>query len=94
MALVYTPVIAYLHNHPLLSALRNIRKYRGTSQSLELNNRLADAERRYKKALASNEASHTFFANMSHELRTPFQGLLGMLDLVGNSPWMQRNANT
>ncbi|MDP2092519.1 MAG: ATP-binding protein, partial [Hydrogenophaga sp.] len=102
LALVYTPVIAYLHNHPLLSALltglvgvaigaalvvlRNIRKYRGTSQSLELNNRLADAERRYKKALASNEASHTFFANMSHELRTPFQGLLGMLDLVGNSP--------
>ena len=95
-------MIAYLQNYPLLSALlagllglatgaalvvlRNIRKYRGTSKSLELNHRLEDAENRYQKEVASNEANHTFFANMSHELRTPFQGLLGMLDLVGDSP--------
>lgn len=69
-----------------LVALRNFLKYRGTSRSHELSNRLKDAEKRYEKELASNEASHAFFANMSHELRTPFQGLLGMLDLVGNSP--------
>ncbi|MDP2419036.1 MAG: ATP-binding protein [Hydrogenophaga sp.] len=95
-------MIAYLQNYPLLSALLaalvglvagaalvaayNIRKYRGTSQSSELNNRLKEAENRYEKELASNEANHAFFANMSHELRTPFQGLLGMLDLMGNSP--------
>lgn len=69
-----------------LVVLYNIRKYRGTSRSKELNHQLEDAENRYKKELASNEANHTFFANMSHELRTPFQGLLGMLDLVGHSP--------
>lgn len=96
------PVIALLQDAPLLlaslaglaglgagaalMALRNFLKYRGTSRSHELSNRLRDAEKRYEKELASNEASHAFFANMSHELRTPFQGLLGMLDLVGNSP--------
>jgi two-component system, sensor histidine kinase len=67
-------------------AWRNIRKYRGSSRSFELSRRLQDAEHRYEKELASREASHAFFANMSHELRTPFQGLLGMLDLVGDSP--------
>lgn len=95
-------MIAYLQNHPFVFALlaalvglatgmalvtlRNIRKYRGTSKSLELNNRLQEVESRYKQELASNEANHAFFANMSHELRTPFQGLLGMLDLMGESP--------
>lgn len=64
----------------------NIRKYRGTSRSVELNRRLQDAESRYEKEVATKEANTAFFANMSHELRTPFQGLLGMLDLVGNSP--------
>ena len=65
---------------------RNIRKFRGTSRSFELTRRLEIVEDRYEKALASREASHAFFANMSHELRTPFQGLLGMLDLVSESP--------
>ena len=64
----------------------NIRKYRDTAQSFELSRRLKDAETRYEQELASKEANHAFFANMSHELRTPFQGLLGMLDLVGDSP--------
>lgn len=97
-----TPVIAYLQNTPLLFALLtglvglatgmglviayNIRKYRGGSKSLELNSRLQEVESRYKQERASNEANHAFFANMSHELRTPFQGLLGMLDLLGESP--------
>jgi two-component system, sensor histidine kinase len=67
-------------------AWHNIRKYRGSSRSFELSRRLQDAELRYETELASREASHAFFANMSHELRTPFQGLLGMLDLVGDSP--------
>lgn len=50
-----------------------------------LNSRLQAAESRYKQEVASNEANRAFFANMSHELRTPFQGLLGMLDLIGES---------
>lgn len=69
-----------------LAITLNIRKYRGSSKSFELTQRLKDAETRYEQELASKEANHAFFANMSHELRTPFQGLLGMLDLVGESP--------
>ena len=64
----------------------NIHKYRGSARSFELTQRLEDAELRYKRELASKEANHAFFANMSHELRTPFQGLLGMLELIGDSP--------
>ena len=70
-----------------LAVIFNIRRYRGdSSKSFELTRRLKDAENRYEQELASKEASHAFFANMSHEIRTPFQGLLGMLDLVGDSP--------
>ncbi len=95
-------MITYLQDNPLLGAFLaslvgvvvgaalavtfNIRKYKGTSKSFELTRRLQDAETRYEQELASKEANHAFFANMSHELRTPFQGLLGMLDLVGESP--------
>jgi signal transduction histidine kinase/DNA-binding LytR/AlgR family response regulator len=69
-----------------LCSMRNSKKYRGSSKALELCQRLENAERRYQAELASREASHAFFANMSHELRTPFQGLMGMLELVRDSP--------
>lgn len=39
--------------------------------------------------LAAETAARTksqFLANMSHELRTPFQGVLGMLQLLGKTP--------
>jgi len=95
-------VINYFQDHPLIASLLtslvgvvvgaglafafNVRKYRGTSKSHELSKRLVDAESRYEKEVATKEANTAFFANMSHELRTPFQGLLGMLDLIGHSP--------
>jgi CheY-like chemotaxis protein/HPt (histidine-containing phosphotransfer) domain-containing protein len=37
-------------------------------------------------ALAASQAKSEFLANISHELRTPMNGLLGMLDLVLDSP--------
>jgi len=96
------PLTDLIHGQPLVGSLLsglfglltgaglvvvfNVRKYRGKSRSVELSRRLQDAESRYEKEVATKEANTAFFANMSHELRTPFQGLLGMLDLVGNSP--------
>lgn len=100
--IIRMPLLEPLLNQPLIVALLagcvgmaagaglvvayNIRKYRGRSRSVEWNNRLKEAESRYERAVAIKEAHTAFFANMSHELRTPFQGLLGMLDLIGKSP--------
>jgi signal transduction histidine kinase/AmiR/NasT family two-component response regulator len=37
-------------------------------------------------AEAASRSKSRFLANMSHELRTPFQGVLGMLQLLGQTP--------
>ncbi len=37
-------------------------------------------------AEASNRAKSEFLANMSHEIRTPMHGVLGMLDLLADTP--------
>jgi signal transduction histidine kinase/CheY-like chemotaxis protein len=39
-----------------------------------------------EKALEASHAKSEFLANMSHELRTPMNGILGMLDVVLESP--------
>ncbi|HLH40906.1 MAG TPA: ATP-binding protein [Bryobacteraceae bacterium] len=48
--------------------------------------RTADLEKAMHAALAASQAKSEFLANMSHELRTPMNGLLGMLDVVLDSP--------
>ncbi len=35
---------------------------------------------------AANQGKSVFLANMSHEIRTPFQGVLGMLNLLDETP--------
>lgn len=39
-----------------------------------------------EKAMASNEAKSDFLANMSHELRTPMNGVLGMVEMLRDTP--------
>jgi CheY-like chemotaxis protein/two-component sensor histidine kinase len=39
-----------------------------------------------RQAEAGSRAKSVFLANMSHEIRTPFQGLLGMLSLLRDTP--------
>jgi signal transduction histidine kinase len=37
-------------------------------------------------ALAANKAKSEFLANMSHEIRTPMNGVVGMVDLLLDTP--------
>lgn len=46
----------------------------------------AEAENSQREAEIANSAKSNFLATMSHEIRTPLNGLLGMAQLLKNSP--------
>src|SRR5208282_3924801 len=46
----------------------------------------ARAEQETLRADAANRAKSEFLANMSHEIRTPMNGILGMTDLLLETP--------
>jgi signal transduction histidine kinase/CheY-like chemotaxis protein len=68
--------------------LRQFRTLRLRQTELEaFTDRLHEAR---ETAEAASRAKSEFLANMSHEIRTPFQGLLGMIDLLRDSPLSER----
>jgi len=68
----------------LTAATVYIRRQR--VQNLNLVNMTHLLQTTSQRAEEATQAKSVFLANMSHELRTPFQGMLGMLNLLSDTP--------
>ncbi|SEQ17629.1 response regulator [Thalassovita taeanensis] len=84
------PVVIRLWNNQYIK-LVDQRGHGGDVVSLALN--ITDTVRHEKelkkasaKAEAANRAKSAFLANMSHEIRTPMNGVVGMADLLTDTP--------
>jgi signal transduction histidine kinase/CheY-like chemotaxis protein len=75
-------------NHMIAALAASQEQIRSYQERLEerIRERTAELEKAMHAALAASQAKSEFLANMSHELRTPMNGLLGMMDLVLDSP--------
>ena len=69
----------------LAASHEEIRQYQELLEE-RIRQRTQELEQAMHGALAASQAKSEFLANISHELRTPMNGLLGMLDLVLDSP--------
>jgi signal transduction histidine kinase/CheY-like chemotaxis protein/HPt (histidine-containing phosphotransfer) domain-containing protein len=69
----------------LAASQEEIKQYQELLEE-RIRQRTQELEKAMHGALAASQAKSEFLANISHELRTPMNGLLGMMDLVLDSP--------
>lgn len=68
-------------------AIERIRMVEALAEmNRQLQNALSEATRLAGVAEAASRAKSEFLANMSHEIRTPMNGIIGMLDLLADTP--------
>lgn len=70
----------------LISVLINLTFNQKKTISKEVFLRTKIAEEVAQRADSSNKAKSDFLANMSHEIRTPMNGIIGMIDILKDTP--------
>ncbi len=75
-------------NRMIAALAESRREVREHQEQLErkIRERTQALEKATRRAEAASRAKSEFLANMSHELRTPMNGILGMIDIVLDSP--------
>ncbi|RKZ92851.1 MAG: hypothetical protein DRR19_02950 [Candidatus Parabeggiatoa sp. nov. 1] len=62
------------------------------NRTLSLQKLNFELEKERQKAETANQAKSEFIANISHELRTPMNGILGMAQLILNTPLSEKQS--
>ncbi len=75
-------------NEMIVELAKSQRELRQQQELLEqrIRQRTKALQDTTQRAMAASQAKSEFLANMSHELRTPMSGILGMIDIVLDSP--------
>ncbi len=78
-----TDLTAHKLRMTLLNALRS---YRDIRHAVELQKQIMLAEQETQAAAAASQAKSQFLAHMSHEIRTPLNGIIGISDILSQTP--------
>lgn len=69
-----------------LSMTNALRSYRDILRAEHLTHRVVSAELEQQQAFQASQAKSIFLAHMSHEIRTPLNGIIGMADILADTP--------